>query len=113
VGINTTVNIQNVYYIPELLDWVESLHLSYHSLNVLDDPYFMSIHSVVPSFIEPTITKLKTYKDQSKVQHIIDCLEQSTTTSGDELFAYMDHKDNIRRQDFTKSHPEVSAILKK
>lgn len=113
VGINTTVNIQNVYYIPELLDWAESLNLSYHSLNVLDDPYFMSIHSVVPSFIEPTITKLKKYKDQSKVQHIIDCLEQSTTTSGDELFAYMDHKDNIRRQDFTKSHPEVSAILKK
>lgn len=113
VGINTTVNIQNAYYIPELLDWADEVGIHYHSLNLLVLPTYLSLSNVMPSYVKPTIEKLKTYKDQSKVQHIIDCLEQSNPTDGDEFFSYMDYKDKIRNEKFSESHPEVSAILKK
>jgi hypothetical protein len=113
VGVNTTVNIQNAYYIPELLDWADDVGIHYHSLNLLVLPAYLSLSNVMPGYVKPTIEKLKTYKDQSKVQHIIDCLEQSNPTDGDEFFSYMDYKDKIRNEKFSESHPEVSAILKK
>jgi MoaA/NifB/PqqE/SkfB family radical SAM enzyme len=107
IGINTTVNIQNVYYLPELLEWAKTTQISYHHLNVLNSPEFLSIYSLVPSFKELVIDKLETVDNQD-IQRILNIVRNSSISDGKEFREFMQHKDKIRKDNFAASHPEVA-----
>ena len=107
IGINTTVNIQNVYYLPELLEWAKTTQISYHHLNVLNSPKFLSIYSLVPSFKELVIDKLETVDNQD-IQRILNIVRNSSISDGKEFREFMQHKDKIRKDNFAASHPEVA-----
>jgi MoaA/NifB/PqqE/SkfB family radical SAM enzyme len=109
VSINITISLLNVYYLPEILDWLKEKNIDddHCHINVLSYPSFMSIYSLKESFKISVIEKLKQYND-NKITPILKIVEAASLNDGMDFVKYMKNKDSIRREDFALSHPEVA-----
>ena len=107
-----TVSTLNIFYIPELLETVESMNLPWF-LNTLDDPDYYAIVHLPMSVKAKVIEKLKTYKDVSKIEFLINMLTDPEDLSCWKNFKFWTkEKDAYRKESFAKTYPEFYAILK-
>ena len=98
-----TVNIQNVYYIDEILAWADTKRFGSIYFNMLHSPDHMSIQRMTPAAKELVLNKLKTYffnnylvKDDQII--LADCI-----FSNQELFlAASDLSDHITNKVMAK-----------
>jgi organic radical activating enzyme len=110
IGVNTTVNIQNVFYLPELLAWLDTKQLDHHYFNILHTPHFLSIFNMTLDAKHLVLSKLKSCNDQ-RLTSIITTIEQAETCDGKEFVKYMQHKDLLRKENFKSSHPEIAQAM--
>lgn len=71
----STVNTQNVFYIPELLEWYSEQSFDHIYFNLLSYPMKYNIISLDKSTKQKIITKLTPYQHHSICQQIIKLLE--------------------------------------
>ena len=110
IDIFTTINIQNVYYLPELLLWAQTVNLPI-SFSILHDPAYMSINNIPAQARSAIISKLQPFVYFDVISSVVGILEQSGDCDGQEFIRYMKTLDSERRQDFQQSHKEIAELI--
>lgn len=110
-----TLNIQNVYYLEELCNWINDQGFDSHFFNMMHDPRHMSITRMTPTAKALVIDKLRNGKftpaHRVEVDRIIAFIENGTGSDGTEFVARMKLTDNYRNQNFAVSHPEIAVAM--
>lgn len=113
--INCTVSIMNVYYLPELIDWLNQHYYDFLRLDVLTKPNALSISNVTPSFQKAVLDRLEStnWPDhvQDQIDSICNSLRQAVLVDGNDFFQLMQAVDRRRQEDFTIAHPEAAALM--
>jgi len=110
-----TINIQNVYYLPELCDWVNEQEFDYVYFNMLHDPNDMCINRMTPQAQELVIDRLTKYpfntKHRVEIDKIIQFIQNGEGSDGTEFLRKMQQTDGYREQSFLTSHPEIARAM--
>ena len=111
-----TINIQNVYYLDELLAWADTKEFGSIYFNMLHSPERMSIQYMTPVAQELVLNKLKstfwtTDKYQSEIDNVIKFIENGPGSDGVEFCRQMKQTDAYRKQDFMLTHPEIAKAM--
>lgn len=111
-----TVNIQNVYYLDELLEWSDSKGFKSVHFNMMHNPQHMSIQKLTPAAKDLVINKLKNtnWKSpyyQKEIENIINFIENGPGSTGSEFVNKMKKTDEYRKQNFMDTHPEIARAM--
>ena len=111
-----TINIQNVYYIDELLAWADTKDFNSIYFNMLHSPDHMSIQYMTPAAQELVLNKLKTTfwisdRYQREIDSIINFIEAGPGSDGTEFLFKMRRTDKHRDQNFVDTHPETARAM--
>lgn len=111
-----TVNIQNVYYLDELLAWADTKNFGSIYFNLLQSPSHMCISHMTPSAKELVLNKLKTTfwtsdKYQKEIDSLIRFIESGSGSDGVEFLTKMKITDEYRKQSFVDTHPEIARAM--
>jgi molybdenum cofactor biosynthesis enzyme MoaA len=109
VYIMPTVNIQNVFYIPELVDWARSLGLQI-VFSYLDYPTAFNINYLTEECKQLVVKKYKKYTHPELVA-IAKRVEESKGSDGSMFVAEVTRLDALRNQSFQKTHPEIAFAM--
>lgn len=117
LNVFTTINVQNVYYLEELIDWFETKNFNSLFFNLLERPKFLSISSMNDELSRAIIDRLcligQTKIEKYNLNTFIEMIKQNKNSSDmiDELREYMLKLDNIRNQNFKHTHSEIANII--
>lgn len=111
-----TVNIQNVYYLDELLEWASTKSFGSIYFNMLHSPNHMSIQYMPPAAKELVLNKLKTTfwktsKYAGEINNVIKFIENGPGSDGQEFLKRMKQTDSYRKQNFMDTHPEIAKAM--
>lgn len=111
-----TINIQNVYYLDELLAWADTKPFGSVYFNMLHSPDSMNIQNMTPKAQELVLNKLKTTfwsstKYQQEIDNVIKFIELGKGNDGVEFCRRMQETDAYRKQDFRDTHPEIARAM--
>jgi MoaA/NifB/PqqE/SkfB family radical SAM enzyme len=111
-----TINIQNVYYLDELLAWADTKPWTSVYFNMMHSPDHMSIQKMTPAAQELVLNKLKTTfwttkAYQEEIDSVIKFIENGTGSDGKEFLFKMQRTDEHRKQSFTDTHPEIARAM--
>lgn len=105
----TTINIQNVYYLPELLDWANNLNVTV-LLSNLNNPRCLDIDKMTPVAKRIVVDKLSQHPDP-RLKDIAHRVSKSSGSDGKEFLEYMLGLDQQRQQNFASSHQEIASAM--
>jgi len=111
-----TINIQNVYYLDELLDWADTKGFGSIYFNMLHSPSHMNIQHMTPAAQELVLNKLKTHfwttgKYQEEIDNVIKFIENGGGSNGQEFLRQMQRTDTYRKQNFRDTHKEIAEAM--
>ena len=111
-----TINIQNVYYLDELLDWAETKQFGDIYFNILHSPNHMSVQYMTPTAKNLVLNKLKTvfWKSdfyQKEIDNLIRFIDNGPGSDGSEFRNRMKQTDNYRKQNFLDTHYEIAKAM--
>lgn len=111
-----TINIQNVYYLDELLAWANTKPFGSIYFNMMHSPDHMSIQYMTPRAKELVLNKLKTTfwtskSYQEEINSVINFIEAGPGSDGSEFLFKMKQTDEYRKQCFTDTHPEIARAM--
>jgi MoaA/NifB/PqqE/SkfB family radical SAM enzyme len=111
----TTMNIQNVYYLPELSDWILTQTFDHVYFNMLHDPWHMCISRMTPQAQELVIDRLTTHefspKHRAEVLRIVQFIKNGPGSDGKEFLRKMQTTDEYREQSFLDTHFEIAEAM--
>ena len=111
----TTMNIQNIYYLPELCDWSSTQIFDHIYFNMLHDPWHMCISKMPPTAQELVIDRLTKHTFDSKyraeILRIVQFIKNGEGSDGKEFLRKMQTTDEYREQSFLDSHPEIARAM--
>jgi MoaA/NifB/PqqE/SkfB family radical SAM enzyme len=111
----TTMNIQNVYYLPELCDWISTQTFDHIYFNMLHDPWHMCISKMTATAQELVINRLTTHEFSSKyraeVLRIVQFIRNGEGSDGQEFLSKMQTTDAYRKQSFLETHKEIAKAM--
>jgi len=110
-----TVNIQNVFYLDELLAWAESKNFDNIYFNMMHSPD-MSIQKMTVAAQQLILNKLKntvwtSRSYQREIDGIIKFIENGTGSDGTEFLEKMKNTDSYRKQNFLDTHKEIAIAM--
>ena len=110
-----TMNIQNVYYLPELCDWISTQTVDHVYFNMLHDPWHMCISKMTPQAQELVIDRLTTHEFHSKyraeIMRIAQFIRNGEGSDGQEFLRKMQMTDKYRQQNFQITHKEIAEAM--
>jgi MoaA/NifB/PqqE/SkfB family radical SAM enzyme len=110
-----TINIQNVYYLPELVEWVDTQEFDFVHFNMLHDPNVMCINRMTPTAQQLVINRLRTSvfteKHRQEIDRIIQFIINGQGSDGTEFIRKMKQTDEYRGQSFLVTHPEIARAM--
>jgi len=111
-----TVNIQNVYYLDELLAWADTKPFDSIYFNMMHGPEEMSIAYMTPAAKELVLNKLKSIFwrgkfYQQEINNIIQFIENGPGSDGKDFLLKMKRADEYRKQNFMDTHPEIAEAM--
>ena len=111
-----TINIQNVYYLDELLAWADTKRFGDIYFNMMHSPDHMSIQRMTLAAQELVLNKLKTTfwtstKYQQEINRVINFIELGVGSDGKEFLFKMQRADEYRKQNFMDTHPEIAKAM--
>lgn len=109
MNIFPTVNIQNIYYLGELLDWAEQHRIEY-VLNYLDTPEHYNIDYMTNAAKELVYNKYHNHKIEL-LRNLAQRIKSSTGSDGSAFRRQVGIFDRMRKQNFAQTHPEFSAAM--
>jgi len=111
----TTMNIQNVYYLPEICDWIETQTFDHVYFNMLHDPHQMNIGRMTTAAQSLVIDRLTSHTFNSKyraeIMRIIKFIENGLGSDGTEFLDKMQETDAYREQSMLTTHPEIARAM--
>ena len=111
----TTMNIQNVYYLPELCDWISTQTFDHVYFNMLHDPWHMCISKMTPQAQQLVIDRLTTHEFSSKhrdeILRIVQFIRNGEGSDGKEFLQKMQTTDEYREQSFLTTHKEIAKAM--
>ena len=110
-----TVNIQNVYYLPEICDWVDTQTFDHVYFNMLHDPWHMCINRMTANAQKLVIDRLTNYafnpKHRMEVMRIIKFIENGPGSDGQDFLNKMQTTDNYRQQSLSVTHSAIAEAM--
>jgi sulfatase maturation enzyme AslB (radical SAM superfamily) len=111
-----TVNIQNVYYLDELLAWADTKNFGSVYFNLLQSPNHMCISHMTGTAQDLVLTKLKTTfwksdKYQKEIDSLIRFIESGPGSDGQEFLTKMKITDEYRKQSFKDTHSDIAIAM--
>lgn len=111
-----TINIQNVYYLDELLEWADTKAFDSIYFNMLHSPDHMSVQQMTPTARELVLEKLKTHTwtkamYRKEIANVINFIENGPGSDGVEFLRKMQQTDAYRNQSFLVTHPEIAKAM--
>ena len=111
----TTMNIQNVYYLPELCEWISTQTFDHVYFNMLHDPWHMCISRMTATAKELVIDRLTNHefdpKHRAEVLRIVQFIKNGAGADGEEFLQKMQITDQYRQQRFSETHPEIAKAM--
>ena len=111
----TTMNIQNVYYLPELCDWISTQIFDHVYFNMLHDPWHMCISKMTPKAQELVIDRLTTHefspKHRAEVLRIVQFIKNGEGSDGTEFLRKMQTTDEYRQQSLRITHKKIAKAM--
>lgn len=111
----TTMNVQNVYYLPEICEWIKTQEFDHVYFNMLHDPWHMNISKMTNKAKELVLERLhgaeftRTHKEE--VMRIIKFIENGESSDGSEFLRHMQQADEYRKQSFVTTHFEIAKAM--
>jgi MoaA/NifB/PqqE/SkfB family radical SAM enzyme len=110
-----TVNVQNVYYLPEICEWIEQQTFDHIYFNMLHDPWHMCISRMTPAAQKLVTDRLTYYnfnnKHKMEILRIIKFIENGQGSNGIEFLNRMKAADTYRNQHFIDTHYEIANAM--
>lgn len=110
-----TVNIQNVYYLPEICDWITTQQFDSIYFNMLHDPWHMNIGRMTPAARQLVISQLTTHNFDSRykleIMRIVQFIRNGIGSDGHEFLRKMQQTDSFRGQDLRTTHKEIAEAM--
>jgi MoaA/NifB/PqqE/SkfB family radical SAM enzyme len=111
-----TINIQNVYYLDELLEWASTKPFGSVHFNMLHSPNHMSVQYMTLDAKELVLNKLKntfwkSTRYQKEIDNLITFIEIGSGSDGKEFLRRMKQTDEYRNQNFMDTHPEIAKTM--
>jgi len=111
----TTMNIQNVYYLPEICDWISTQTFDHVYFNMLHDPWHMCISKMTSAAQELVINRLTTHnfnpKYRAEIMRIVQFIRNGQGSDGTEFLRKMQTADQYRKQSFLATHQEIAKAM--
>ena len=110
-----TVNIQNVYYLPEICDWIKTQTFDHVYFNMLHDPWHMNIAYMTPAAQDIVIMRLTNHpfdpKYRTEILRIIKFIQNGLGSNGQEFLRKMHLTDEYRKQNFLNTHQQIAVAM--
>ena len=111
-----TINIQNVYYLDELLSWADTKKFGSVYFNMMHSPGHMSIQEMTPDAQALVLNKLETtawinQHYQYEISNIIKFIQNGNGSDGKEFLTKMQRTDEYRQQSFKDTHLEIALAM--
>jgi organic radical activating enzyme len=110
-----TVNIQNVYYLPEICEQISRMTFDHIYFNMLHDPWHMCISRMTPAAQKLVIDRLTTAefnpKYRAEILRIVQFIKNGSGSDGKEFLQKMQTTDAYREQSFLTSHEEIARAM--
>ena len=111
-----TINIQNVYYLDELLSWADTKHFTSIYFNMMHSPEYMNIQNMTTAAQELVLDKLKTtfwtsYTYQEEIDRVIQFIQNGSGSDGSRFLFEMQRTDDYRQQNFMDTHEEIARAM--
>ena len=111
-----TINIQNVYYLDELLAWADTKKFGSVYFNMMHSPGHMSIQKMTPDAQALVLNKLETTAwtnrhYQYEISNIIKFIQNGNGSDGKEFLTKMQRTDEYRQQSFKDTHFEIAKAM--
>jgi MoaA/NifB/PqqE/SkfB family radical SAM enzyme len=110
-----TVNIQNIYYLDELINWATTKNFNNVYFNMLHSPDHMSIANLTPHAKTMVIEKLDNANVPShyklELMRIKKYILNSKGSDGREFLEKMQRTDAYRKQNFKDTHLEIAKAM--
>ena len=111
----TTLNIQNVYYLPEICEWISTQTFDHIYFNMLHDPWHMCISKMPASAQELVINRLTNHtfhaKYRAEILRIVQFIRNGEGSDGQEFLRKMQITDKYRDQSFLDTHKEIAEAM--
>ena len=111
----TTINIQNVYYLPEICRWIEDQIFDHVYFNMLHDPWHMCISRMTPKAQKLVIDRLESHefhpKHRAEILRIVQFIRNGQGSDGQEFLRKMQITDQYREQSFLATHEEIAKAM--
>ena len=105
-----TVNIFNVFYLPEFIDWVDSFGMKLY-LNTLHEPKHYSI-TALSSFLKEVVKDRLLDYNYKGFDQVIQFMENSDNSNKlTEFKKHIYRMDLVRVESFDKTFPELSELM--
>lgn len=109
VSVYSTINIQNVLYLDELLDWVVKNNLILHA-GYLEEPWWLSISNMTNQAKKLIIEKFQ-HRQHALIQSVLARISQSQGSDGSVFCKEMQALDRYRSQSFLSTHTEIAMAM--
>lgn len=110
-----SVGIQNVFYLPELINWVKLKGFNSYFLNLVDIPEYYSITHLTEKAKQLVLDKLIhadiETEGKNKLAGIIKIIESSGISDGKEFCSVTKKLDLLRNENFTRTHTEIAKAM--
>jgi MoaA/NifB/PqqE/SkfB family radical SAM enzyme len=110
-----TINIQNVYYLDELIKWAAPKMFNSIHFNMLHSPNHMSVQYMTLAAQELVIAKLQSVtwpgRYQQEVDNVVKFIKNGSGSDGKEFLRQMQRTDEYRKQDFRTTHLEIAKAM--
>ena len=111
----TTINIQNVYYLPEICDWVSTQTFDHIYFNMLHDPWHINIGRMTSEAQLLVINRLSTNifnpRFKAEIMRIIKFIENGEGSDGTQFLRKMQQTDKFRKETMLTTHKEIAEAM--
>jgi len=111
----TTINIQNVYYLPEICDWIDTQSFDHIYFNMLHDPWHMNIGRMTTEAQKLVVDRLNSHrfnpKHKIEIMRIVKFIENGQGSDGQEFLFRSRLADEYRQQSFLITHQEIARAM--
>lgn len=115
LSLHCAISIMNVYYLPELCDWIKTVGFEDLHFSVLYNPDHLSLLRIPVAAADLAAKKLLDHEFDVAVKPFIDTviglLDSATQTENPLFVNYIKKLDGLRGEDFSAAHLEVAQAL--
>jgi len=110
-----TINIQNVFYLPEICDWISTQTFDHVYFNMLHDPWHMNISYMTADAKKLVLDKFASSailpKYRAEILRVAQFIRNGQGSDGEEFLRKMQMADEYRKQSFLDTHTEIAKAM--